>query len=63
MNLIGNSMTHLPTKLFNVNTVFIKSILRVIIYKVLHLIQDTDGAVVDSGGIPLYHLNYMYQII
>ena len=46
-------MTHLPTKIFNVNIVFIKSILCVIVYKVP---ENNDRAVVDTGGIPHYHL-------
>ena len=49
MNLIGYLMTHLPTKIFNVNILFTKSIL---VYKLPYLIENNDRAIVDSGEYP-----------
>ena len=70
MNLIGYLMIHLPTKISNVNIVFIKPLLRVIVYKVLDLILNIDRVGLDSSEISLispqlyvsYHnfINVMY---
>ena len=67
MNLIGYLMIHLPTKISNVNIVFIKPLLRVIVYKILDLILNIDRVGLDSSEISLispvsYHnfINVMY---